>query len=319
MNKTPARRLRELLAAPGPVLSPGVYDCISAKIVERAGFPVAAISGAGLSASLLGYPDVGLTTMTEVVTAAHNIARSVDIPVTVDADTGYGNAVNLIRATKEFEAAGLAGMMIEDQVFPKRCGQLEGKKVIPKEEMVGKIKAACDARRDDDFVIIGRSDARAPHGMEEAIERCVAYAEAGADVIFVDAMLSLDDMRRLSTAVDKPTKTNMVEGGKTPAVHYNELHEVGIKIIAYASLVERAAIRAGLDILELLKEKGTARSAYPERIVDLVERNELMGLAQFYALEEQLFGPLMESEGSWRSRLEEQAARQARPSTWSPV
>ena len=150
-----ARRFRELLTQPGPILSPGVYDCVSAKVAERAGFTAAAISGAATTASILGYPDVGLQTMTEVMNQVRNIARCVEIPITVDADTGYGNALNVMRATREFEATGLAGMMIEDQTFPKRCGHFEGKKVIPAEEMVIKIKAACDARRSDDFVIIG--------------------------------------------------------------------------------------------------------------------------------------------------------------------
>lgn len=316
---TAARRLRQLLEQPGPVLSPGVYDCISAKLVERAGFLTADISGAGLTASLLGYPDVGLITMTEVVNQAQNIARSVEIPVIVDADTGFGNAVNVIRATKLFEAAGVAGMMIEDQTSPKRCGQLEGKQVISTDEMVTKIKAACDSRRDDDFVIIGRTDSRATHGIDHAIERCVRYAEAGADVIFVDAMLSLDDMKKVASAVDKPTKTNMVEGGKTPSVHYDELFRIGIKVIAYASLVERAAMRAALNILAQLRTEGTAAAAYPDKILNLVERNELLGLAQFYELEERLFGPLLESEGSWKANLDREAAAQTRPPGWSPI
>ena len=171
-----ARRLRELLSREGVLLCPGTFDCVSAKVAERAGFPVLSISGAALTASVLGYPDVGLTTMPEVLNQARNIARCVEIPVTVDADTGYGNALNAMRATREFEAAGLAGMMIEDQVFPKRCGHFEGKKVIPAEEMVIKVRAVCEARRNDDFVIIARTDARAVSGIDEAIRRAKRYA-----------------------------------------------------------------------------------------------------------------------------------------------
>ena len=300
--------LRKLLNQPGPILSPGVYDCISAKVAERAGFPAAAISGAALTASVLGYPDVGLQTFAEVLNQARNIARSVSIPVTVDADTGYGNALNVMRATREFEAAGLAGMMIEDQTFPKRCGHFEGKNVIPAEEMVVKIKAACDARRSDEFIIIGRTDARALHGLDHAIERANLYCEAGADVIFVEAMLSVDEMRKVARAIPKPLKANLSEGGKTPMVHYRELHEMGFKIINYSGLLQRTAIRAMLDVLAVLEREGTTMSQYPSRICNLAERSELLGLQRFYDLEERLYGPILDTEGSWRKELNERAA-----------
>ncbi len=303
-----ARRLRELLAQPGPILCPGVFDCVSAKIAERAGFPAASISGAALTASILGYPDVGLQTMPEVLNQARNIARSVDIPVTVDADTGYGNALNVMRATREFEAAGLAGMMIEDQTFPKKCGHFEGKNVIPAEEMVIKIKAACEARRSDDFVIIGRTDSRAIHGLDHAIERALMYCEAGADIIFVEALLSVEDMQKVAKAIPKPLKANMNDGGKTPMVHYQELYELGFKLLNYSGMFQRAAIRSMLDVAELLKKEGTTNSVYPHRICDLTERSELLGLADFYALEERMYGPLLETEGSWRKDLEARAA-----------
>lgn len=312
-----ARRLRELLAQPGPILSPGVYDCVSAKIAERAGFPIASISGAALTASVLGYPDLGLQTMTEVLNQARNIARCVEIPILVDADTGYGNALNVMRATREFEAAGLAGMMIEDQTFPKRCGHFEGKSVIPPEEMVIKIKAACEARRNDDFVIIARTDARAIYGLDNAIERALMYCEAGADVIFIEALLSVEEMRKVGKIVPKPLKANMNEGSKTPMVPYWELYEMGFKIINYSGLFQRAAIRAMFDVAEILKKEGTTASAYPERICDMIERSELLDLPQFYALEERLYGKLLETEGSWRKVLEERAA--ARPSMYKKL
>jgi carboxyvinyl-carboxyphosphonate phosphorylmutase len=303
-----ARRIRELLAQPGPILCPGVFDCVSAKAAERAGFPAASISGAALTASILGYPDVGLQSFSEVLNAARNIARCVNIPILADADTGYGNALNVMRATREFEAAGIAGMMIEDQTFPKRCGHFEGKKVIPAEEMVIKIKAACDARRSDDYVIIARTDSRALYGLDHAIERALKYCEAGADIIFIEALLSLEDLERVGKAIPKPLKANLVEGGKTPIVHYRELYEMGYKLLNYSGTFQRAAIRAMLDIGALLQRDGSAASACPERMCDLAERSELLGLAEFYQLEEQLYGPLVESEGSWRDELDRLAS-----------
>lgn len=305
-----AKRLRQLLAEPGPILSPGVFDCVSAKVVEKAGFPAAAISGAALTASILGYPDVGLQTMPEVLNQARNIARSVEIPVTVDADTGYGNALNVMRATREFEAAGLAGMMIEDQTFPKKCGHFEGKNVIAAEEMVVKIKAACEARRSDDFVIIARTDARAIYGLDHAIERALMYCEAGADMIFIEALLTEEDLRKTGQSIPKPLKANLVEGGKTPIFHYQQLYEMGYKLINYSGTTQRAAIKGMFDVLEMLKSEGSAASAYPERMCNLADRSVLLGLEQFYRLEERLYGPLLETEGSWRKELEEKAANQ---------
>ncbi|MFZ4438558.1 MAG: isocitrate lyase/PEP mutase family protein [Syntrophales bacterium] len=303
-----ARRLRELLNQEGVLLSAGTYDCVSAKVAERAGFPVLSISGAALAASVLGYPDVGLATMPEVLNQARNIARCVEVPVTVDADTGYGNALNAMRATREFEAAGIAGMMIEDQVFPKRCGHFEGKKIIPAEEMVVKIQAVCEARRNADFVIIGRTDARAIHGIDEAIRRALMYCEAGADMIFVESMMSVEEMRKVARAIPKPLKANMNEGGKTPPVHYNELYEMGYKLINYSGMLQRTAIRAMADVAEILKREGTTASAYPGKICDMTERSELLGLSQFYELEERLYGKFLETEGSWRKELDEQSA-----------
>lgn len=304
------RQLRNLLAQPGPVLCPGVFDCLSAKVVESAGFPVASISGAALTASMLGYPDVGLASFSEVLNQARSIARSVEIPVTVDADTGYGNALNVMRCAREFEAAGIAGMMIEDQTFPKRCGHFEGKNVISAEEMVVKIQAACEARRSDDFAIIARTDARAIHGLDHAIERALMYCDAGADIIFVEALLSIEDMEKVGKAIPKPLKANMVEGGKTPMVHYQKLYEMGFKLINYSGTVQRGAMRGMQHVLEVLKSEGSAMSAYPERMANLAERSELLDLPAFYEIEERLYGPLMETEGSWRKELQDKGPSQ---------
>lgn len=298
-----ARRLRELLEQPGPIVAPGIYDGISAKVVERAGFPAAFISGAAVTASVIGYPDVGLQTMPEILNQARNMARAVDIPMIVDIDTGYGNALNLMRAVRDFESAGLAGVFFEDQTFPKRCGHFEGKQVIAVEEMIVKIKAACETRRDDDFVIIARTDSRALHGLDHAIERGKAFAEAGADLVFVEALLSEEEMHKAAQAIPVPLQANLSEAGKTPVLPVDTLYEMGFKLISYSGLLQRTAIRGMLDVLDILQREGTTMSAYPERICSLVERSELLGLQDFYALEERLYGPIVDTEGSWRKEL----------------
>jgi 2-methylisocitrate lyase-like PEP mutase family enzyme len=297
----PSTHLRKLLANPSPILSPGIYDCLSAKVAERAGYQAASISGAALTASMLGYPDVGLQTFVEVLNQARNIANSVEIPVIVDGDTGYGNALNVMRATREFEAAGLAGMMLEDQTFPKRCGHFEGKDVIPTEEMVVKIKAVCEARRED-FVLIARTDARAIHGLDDAIERAHAYCEAGADIIFIEALLSIEEMKIVGEAIPKPLKANLNEGSKTPNVHYQQLYDMGYKLINYSGLLQRAAMGAMEEVLRVLGTDGTT-DEYSGRLCSMVERSELLGLEEMYALEERMYGPLLEAEGSWREQL----------------
>lgn len=298
-----ARRLRELLGQPGPVVAPGVYDGISVRVAERAGFPAAFISGAAVTASVLGYPDVGLQTMPEILNQSRNMARTVDIPLLIDIDTGYGNALNLMRAVREFESAGLAGIFFEDQTFPKRCGHFEGKQVITVEEMVVKITAACETRCDDDFVIVARTDSRALHGLDHAIERGKAYAEAGADLVFVEALLSEEEMRKAADAIPVPLQANMSEAGKTPVLPVDTLYEMGFKLISYSGLLQRTALRGMLDVLDILQREGTTMSAYPERICSLVERSEILGLQDFYALEERLYGPIVDTEGSWRKEL----------------
>jgi 2-methylisocitrate lyase-like PEP mutase family enzyme len=299
----PGEKLRELLKRPGPVLCPGVYDCLSAKVVERSGIPCAIISGAAVTASRLGYPDVGLQTMVEILDQARSIARSVAIPVIADVDTGYGNALNVVRTIWEFESAGVAGIFFEDQTFPKKCGHFEGIEVIPTEEMVIKIRAACEARRNKDFVIIGRTDARTRYGLKEAIERGRAYAAGGADIIFIEALTSEEELREVGKAIDAPLQANIVEGGKTPNVGFRELYEMGFKLITYSGTLQRTAITGMLGALETLKKDGTTKALYPDRMCDLVDRSELLGLSHFYELEERLYGPIRESESSWRGEL----------------
>lgn len=314
-----AKRLRELLKQPGPIVAPGVYDALSAKVAERAGFPAAFISGAAVTASVLGYPDVGLQTMPEILNQSRNMARAVDIPLIIDIDTGYGNALNLMRAVREFESGGLAGIFFEDQSFPKRCGHFEGKKVISIEEMVVKIKAACEARRDDDFVIIARTDSRALHGLDHAIERGRSFAAAGADLVFVEAMLSEAEMRQAAAAIPVPLQANLSEAGKTPMLPVETLYDIGYKLISYSGLLQMTAIRGMLDVLDILRREGTTQSAYPERICSLMERSDILGLQDFYALEERLYGPIVDTEGSWRKELPAADAGKTSPGRKLPL
>jgi 2-methylisocitrate lyase-like PEP mutase family enzyme len=228
----------------------------------------------------------------------------VEIPLIVDIDTGYGNALNMMRAVREFESAGAAGIFFEDQAFPKRCGHFEGKKLIPPEEMIVKIKAACEARRAVDFVIVARTDARALEGLDGAIKRGQAYANAGADVIYVEALLSEAEMRQAAAEIKAPLQANMSEGNlKTPVLHYQALHEIGFKIISYSGLLQRSGIKAMQNALDVLRREGSASSLYPAQLCSLIDRSELLGLEKFYKLEERLYGPLLDSEKSWRSAL----------------
>ena len=244
------RRLRELLAGPDPILAPGVFDGLGARLVEEAGFPAVYMTGFGTAAALLGRPDVGLLTMSEMVDNAARIAAACELPVIADADTGYGNALNVIRTVQEYERAGVAGIHIEDQVAPKKCGHMEGKQVIPPAEMEAKIRAAVAARQSPDFVIIARTDARAVEGMDSAIERALRYRDAGADVLFVEAAESEDEIRLVARRLgDVPLLFNWAEGGKTPPVDYATLSDLGFKIVIFpiATLLGTTAwIRAAL-------------------------------------------------------------------------
>jgi 2-methylisocitrate lyase-like PEP mutase family enzyme len=300
-----ARRLRDLLARPGPIVAPGVYDCLTAKVVERAGFDAGFISGAAVTASVLGYPDVGLQTMPEILGQVRNMARCVGIPLLADVDTGYGNALSVMRTVREFEAAGAAGVFFEDQDFPKKCGHFEGKTIVPVEEMVVKVKAACEARRSPDFIIVARTDARAMEGLDQAIERGRAYAAAGADVIYVEALLSEDEMRLAAKSIAAPLQANMSEGSrKTPTLSVAALAAIGFKLVSFSGLLQRTAIKSMQDVLDVLKREGSAMSMYPDRVCSLVDRSELLGLERFYEVEERLYGrPLAESEKSWRAEL----------------
>ncbi len=307
-----AATFRKTLQSGSSILSAGVYDCVSAICAERAGFTSVSISGAAVAASALGYPDVGLLTLTESVIQARHIARSVDIPVLVDADTGYGNALNVMRTVREFEDAGLAGLSIEDQTFPKRCGHYDGLSLIAAPDMAVKVRAACEARRDQDFVIMARTDARSVEGLDAAIDRACRYAEAGADMIFVESLADEDEMRKVVAQVPRPLKINMLEGGKTPRPPFAHLFSIGFRLVNYSGLLQRAAIRAMEVALDVLKREGVTAGLYPDRIVNLAERNELLRLEDFYALEERLYGPVLNADRSWRDEMKTAATKAPR-------
>lgn len=259
------------------VIAPGAYDGISARLIAEAGFEAIYMTGAGTSVSRIGQPDLGLITMTEMVQNARAIVECTGLPVIADADTGYGNPLNVIRTVREYERAGVSAIHIEDQVFPKRCGHLEGKQVIDGNEFVQKIKAAVDARRDSDFIIIARTDARTVYGFDEAIRRANLYAEAGSDVIFVESPLSIEEMEKIPKLVNAPCLINMAgPGSKTPALSSEELKKMGFKIAIYPSISMDAVITAIRIALKRLKEEGISWDI--ENIVGPQRFFEAMGL-----------------------------------------
>jgi carboxyvinyl-carboxyphosphonate phosphorylmutase len=256
---------------------PGAYDALSAKIVEQTGFKAVTFGGYPASGSLLAKPDVSLLTMTEMVNQARYIAEAVDIPLFVDADTGHGNVTNVARTVREFERAGVAGLFIEDQVFPKRCGHMEGKQVVSTDEMITKIKAAVDARVDDDLMIMARTDSLAVYGIDEAIERGNRCAEAGADIIFIEAPPSIENMRRVCREVKAPMSANMVEGGKTPILTANELQDIGYSIATFPLSTLYAAAYGVRSVMEALSRTGTT-VGYMEKMITFTDFNNLVGL-----------------------------------------
>lgn len=250
-------RLRNMLNAPGIIVAPGAYDGISARLIERHGFKAVYMTGAGTAASALGQPDVGLTTLTEMATHAGHIASCISLPLIADADTGYGNPLNVIRTVREYERAGVAALHLEDQVFPKKCGHIAGKAVIPAKEFAEKIRAAAENRTDPDFVIIARTDARAVNGIDDAIERGLLYREAGADVIFVEAPTSREEIERVAREIKAPLLSNQVPGGKTPGLTVSELEKLGYKMVIFPVVGLMAATLAIEKALAQLKETGT--------------------------------------------------------------
>lgn len=252
------KALRAILERPGIAAAPGIYDCLGAQVAERAGFDYIFSSGFGIAASLLGKPDLGYLTASEMVGAARRIADSVSIPLIADMDTGYGNPLNVVRTVEEIAASKVAGIILEDQAWPKKCGHFENKSIIPTNEHVEKIKAAVHARGDSDLVIIARTDARAVEGMDAAIGRGERYLEAGADVLFVEAPQSRDELAQVGRHfADTPLFANIIEGGKTPNLSLNELEEMGYKLVAFALSGLFAATQSMTDCFAALRADGS--------------------------------------------------------------
>ena len=261
---TPTSQLRALLRGEQIVVAPGAYDGITAKLIAQAGFSVAYMTGAGTAASL-GYPDFGLVTMTEMADNAGRIARSSGLPVIADADTGYGNELNAFRTVQEYERRGVAGLHIEDQVSPKRCGHLDQKEIVPRADWLAKLRAACAARRDKDFLIIARTDARAVAGFEEAVARANAALEAGADMAFLEAPQTMDEVAAVPRLVRGPCLLNVVHRGKTPAIDLREAETLGYRLAIVPALLLVATIAAGDAALAALK----ATHRHPEGATDM--------------------------------------------------
>lgn len=251
-----SEKFRARLAEAGLVVAPGAYDCITAKVIEQAGFSVVYMTGAGTSVSIAGLPDYGLLTMTEMVNNAGNIAAAVDVPVIADADTGYGNELNVIRTVHEYEKRDVAGIHIEDQSFPKKCGHLDSKQLVELEAFISKVRAAVNERHDPAFTIIARTDARAVLGFEEAITRANAAADAGADMIFVEAPQSVEEMQEIPKRVHAPCVLNLAQGGKTPMVSLADVERFGYKLAILPGLLMTTVMAACDDVLERVKKTG---------------------------------------------------------------
>jgi carboxyvinyl-carboxyphosphonate phosphorylmutase len=278
--------LRQLLDGPEPVLAPGAYDALSARLVEAAGFPVVYMTGFGTAAGRLGRPDVGLLGMSEMVDNARRIVEAVEVPVIADADTGYGNPISVVRTVHEYERAGVAAIHIEDQLAPKKCGHMEGKQLIPCEEMVQKVRAAVAARRSPDFLLIARTDARAVEGLEATLERARRYREAGADVLFVEAPQTEDEIRAVARAFpDVPLLFNWAEGGKTPPIGYAELRALGFRVIIFPISALLAATRAIQTVLARIRADGTPAHVLAE-LPRFGEFVDFIGLPEIQSLEE---------------------------------
>jgi 2-methylisocitrate lyase-like PEP mutase family enzyme len=281
---TPAQQIRDLVAS-DTILMPGVYDAITARIAARLGFDIVFISGYSVSAARLGEPDFGFLTESEMADAARSVTRVSHAPVIVDADTGYGNAVNVMRTVGDFQDAGAAGVFLEDQVWPKKCGHFAGKQVIPAPEHAAKIKAAADARGERDLFIVARTDARQPLGIEEAIQRCLRYKEAGADALFVEAPQSVEELEQIARELPPPLVANMIERGVTPHLSRRELKDLGFQLVVCPLAALYAATKAAVRVLTELKEAETTVALYDE-LTTFDEFGELVELQQRYSDED---------------------------------
>jgi len=267
-----------------PLVFPGVYDAITARIAQKAGFEAMFQTGYGTSATLLGMPDYGFIGPTETVENARRICKAVSVPVIVDADTGYGNPLSVWKLVNELESVGASGIFLEDQKWPKRCGHMSGKEVIAKEEYAEKLRAALDARKSKDFVIVARTDARASEGLDAAIKRGLVYKEIGADAIFIEAPKSVEEMKKIGKSIKAPLVANMIEGGATPLLSSQNLHKMGFNLILYPLSVLYANTFATLQILKELKKSGTT-SKLKNNLVNFDQFNEIVDLSKFKKME----------------------------------
>ncbi len=280
-----ARKIfRQLISSPGYVIAPGAYDTLTARLVQLAGFEAVYLTGGGYSRAN-GFPDVGLLTMTENVQWIARTVDAVDIPVISDMDSGYGNAMNVVRSVREYEKTGVAAFHLEDQISPKKCGHYEGKQLVSTAEMVGKIKAAVDTRRDADLVIIARTDARASEGLAAAIDRMNAYLEAGADVGFVEAPQNAEELAAIPKSITKPAIANVFEGGKTPALPARQLEAIGYRLGIYPSQTHRAAIAAAKKVLAVLKRDGDTATVESE-LATFNDREDAVNAVRWRAIEQ---------------------------------
>ena len=276
--------LKKMLKSNKPIVIPGVYDAIGAKIAEKVGFEAMFQTGYGTSATLFGMPDYGFIGATETVDNARRICRSVSVPVIVDSDTGYGNALSVWKLVQELEAAGASGIFLEDQRWPKRCGHMQGKEVITQEEYTEKLGAAIDARQNKDFIIVARTDARATEGLDGAIERGLQNKKTGADAVFIEAPKSIDEMKQIGKSIKAPLVANMIEGGATPLSSADALHKMGFNIILYPLSVLFANTFATMNILKELKKTGTT-AKFKQKVVNFDQFNDLVELPKFRKLE----------------------------------
>ena len=284
MGATAASRFRKMLREPDIIVAPGAYDCLTAAIIQQAGFPAVYMTGAGTSVARLGYPDLALATLTEMLANAADIVAAVQVPVIADADTGYGGVLNVRRTVAGYQRAGVAAIHIEDQEFPKRCGHLDNKRVIPQGDMVQKIRAAVDARTDQDFTIIVRTDALAVTGWDDCMRRCEAYIDAGADLLFVEALRTPEQAERAVKSFDVPLLYNFVETGKSPLIPAPELEQLGFKVVIFPASALLTVCRAVTDLMQQLRELGTT-SHLLDRMVSLEDCFNIVGLTEMLSLD----------------------------------
>jgi methylisocitrate lyase len=283
MVLTPGKKLRQLMQK-HLVVAPGAYDSLSARLIESAGFEAVYISGSNVAAASLAAPDIGLLTMSEIAAVAENVVAAVEVPVICDADTGYGNAINVMRTVRVLERIGIAAIQLEDQVFPKRCGHFDKKQVISSEEMVQKLRAAQDAKKDPDFLIIARTDAESVKGFEEAIRRGQLYAKNGADIVFVEALKTLDQFSQIRELIPGSLMVNIVEGGKTPLLSNGDIESLGFQLAIWPASVMRGALYGIKRVLKVLMENGNTKSILTE-MASWEERMQAVNLNDYQHLE----------------------------------